>query len=83
MTEHSGESAPPREWVIVKATRGYNGGMGYLGPSWGRAGLPIPTSPFVVKEDAERAAAALLTVNLCGWKVVPYRPPFSDSSGKP
>lgn len=60
------------QFVVHKATRTYKGGPGYAGPSWERAGLPIPTVPFDSWDKAKAAAEALDKVNGVGWVIAAY-----------
>jgi hypothetical protein len=66
--------AHAEKWVLVKASRGYGGGIGYTGPSWEAAGLPIPTRPFDTWAEAQCAREALDEVNTVGWVIRSYRP---------
>ncbi len=71
MTQQTGENVAPR-YVVRKATRPYVGGLGYLGPSWGAAGLRMPTVPFWTRQEAQDAADALSAVNVVGFIVAEY-----------
>lgn len=62
-----------QQWVIVKASRSYEGGPGYTGPSWERAGLGAPRG-FVKYEDAVEACERLLEVNAVGWRIEQWFP---------
>jgi len=66
-------SESKKGFVIIKASRVYDGGDGYDGPSCKRAGIKGGTL-YKTKKDAERDVKKLDTVNDVGWDVYPYRP---------
>ncbi len=63
----------PERWVLVKSSRGYDGGLGYTGPSWEKAGLTVPTSPFATWDEAQEAREALDEVNGVGWRIARHK----------
>jgi hypothetical protein len=68
------EEAPdvPTRWCVVKATRTYDGGVGYDGPSMEKAGLTGPAGPYDSYEEAVEVKMALQEVNAVGWRIVSH-----------
>ena len=60
-------------YVIMKASRSYLGGKGYMGPSCDRAGVE-KEKVYQFFCDATDAARKLREVNPVGWVVYDYAP---------
>ncbi len=62
----------PKFYVIMKNYREYDGGPGYIGPSWNEVLFGRPPEKFSSLAEAEFYAEKLSDVNPVGFRVEEY-----------
>lgn len=73
---------PGEKWIVMKRTRQYVGGDGYMGPSCYEAGVE-PGKVYNSREEAVEAAEKLSDVNPSGFQVFPYKPAQPINGARP